>query len=179
MNLDRVRGEPAAGRGADTVDLMREALENAERVTVELRDIVHGILPAALARGGLRAGIDSLVTASAVPVDLDLTAQPAGRLPSDVEVTAYFVVAEALTNVVKHAQATRARVTVGGEADRLVVEVADDGIGGADPRAGSGLTGLFDRVDNLNGSLMLTSAEGAGTTVRVVLPLPGVTQEDH
>ncbi|MEV4348236.1 GAF domain-containing sensor histidine kinase [Actinoplanes sp. NPDC049596] len=165
-------GLGAAERGEDTVDLMREALENAERATVELRDIVHGILPVALARGGLSAGIDSLVTAAAIPVDLDLNAQPALRLPSDVEVTAYFVVAEALTNVVKHAHATRARVTVAGEAGRLVVEVADDGAGGADPRGGTGLTGLLDRVDALDGTLTLTSADGAGTTVRVVLPLP-------
>jgi signal transduction histidine kinase len=152
---------------------MREALEHAERATVELRDIVHGILPVALARGGLRAGIDSLVTAAAIPVDLDLSAQPLGRLPSDVEVTAYFVVAEALTNVVKHARATRARVTVAADAARLMVEVGDDGAGGADPRDGSGLTGLSDRVDALNGTLTLTSAAGSGTTVRAVLPLPG------
>ncbi|MEU8609613.1 GAF domain-containing protein [Actinoplanes sp. NPDC048791] len=166
-------GLDAADRGEDTVELMREALQHAERATVELRDIVHGILPVALARGGLRAGIDSLVTAAAIPVDLDLSALPAGRLPSDVEVTAYFVVAEALTNVVKHAHATRARVTVAGEAGQLVVQITDDGVGGADPRAGSGLTGLSDRVDALDGTLTLSSAGGAGTTVRVVLPTPG------
>jgi signal transduction histidine kinase len=164
-------GLDAAGRGADPVGLMREALEHADRATVELRDIVHGILPVALARGGLSAGIDSLVTAAAIPVDVDLTGQPAGRLPSDVEVTAYFVIAEALTNVVKHAHATRARVTVAGAGDKLVVEVTDDGVGGADPRGGSGLTGLSDRVDALDGVLTLGSARGAGTSVRVVLPL--------
>jgi signal transduction histidine kinase len=166
-------GLDAARRGEDTLDLMREALENAERATVELRDIVHGILPVALARGGLRAGIDSLVTAAAIPVDLDLTRQRPQRLPGDVEVTAYFVIAEALTNVVKHANATRARVTVAGGADHLVVEVTDDGAGGADPRCGSGLTGLSDRVDALDGTLTLTSAAGAGTRLRVVLPVPG------
>jgi signal transduction histidine kinase len=121
----------------------------------------------------LRAGIDSLVTAAAIPVDLDLSAQPAQRLPSDVEVTAYFVVAEALTNVVKHAHATRARVTVAAEAGKLVVQITDDGVGGADPRGGSGLTGLTDRVDALDGTLTLSSAGGAGTTVRVILPIPG------
>jgi signal transduction histidine kinase len=152
---------------------MREALDQAERATVELRDIVHGILPVSLARGGLRAGIESLVTAAAIPVELDLAAQPPRRWPADVEVTAYFVVAEALTNVVKHAQATRTRVTVAGGEFDLVVEVADDGVGGADPRGGSGLTGLSDRVDALDGILTLTSAAGAGTTVRAVLPVPG------
>jgi signal transduction histidine kinase len=161
----------AAGRGEDTVEFVREALEHAERATVELRDIVHGILPAALARGGLRAGIDSLVTAAVIPVDLDLSAQPLDRLPNDVEVTAYFVVAEALANVAKHAQATRARVTVAGEGNTLIVEVTDDGVGGADPRGGSGLTGLSDRVDALDGTLTLTSVRGAGTTVRITLPM--------
>jgi signal transduction histidine kinase len=165
-------GLDAANGGEDATGLMREALEHAERATVELRGIVHGILPVALARGGLSAGIDSLVTAAAIPVDLDLRALPEGRLPGDVEVTAYFVIAEALTNVVKHAQATRARVTVAGEAGKLLVEVTDDGVGGADPRGGSGLTGLSDRVDALDGTLTLSSAEGAGTAVRVILPIP-------
>ncbi|WP_249998346.1 GAF domain-containing protein [Actinoplanes sp. M2I2] len=163
----------AAARGEDTVGLMREALENAERATVELRDIVHGILPMALARGGLRAGIESLLTAVTIPVDVDLTTQPLERLPGEVEVTAYFVIAEALTNVVKHANATRARLTVSAGAGRLEVEISDDGAGGADPRRGSGLTGLSDRVDALDGTLRLTTTAGVGTTVRVVLPLPG------
>jgi signal transduction histidine kinase len=163
-------GLDAAARGEDTLGLMREALHHAERATVELRDIVHGILPASLSRSGLRTGLDSLVTALAVPVDLDLTALPSERLPGGVEVTAYFVVAEALTNVVKHARASRVRVRVAREADRLVIEVTDDGRGGAD-RAGSGLTGLSDRVDALNGTLRLSSAGGAGTTLRVTLPL--------
>jgi signal transduction histidine kinase len=164
-------GLDAAARGEDPVDLVREALEHAERATVELRDIVHGILPASLARGGLRAGIDSLVATSATVVDVDTAALPSGRLPDEIEVTAYFVVAEALNNVAKHAQATRARVTVAGDADLLVIEVSDDGVGGADPRGGSGLTSLLDRVDALDGSLLLTSAGGAGTTLRVTLPL--------
>ncbi|MEU8820135.1 GAF domain-containing protein [Actinoplanes sp. NPDC048796] len=170
-------GLDAVSRGEDPAGLMREALDNAERATVELRDIVHGILPVALARGGLRAGIDSLVAASAIPVELDLSARLPGRLPNDVEVTAYFVVAEALTNVVKHAHATRARVVVAGEGDRLVVEVSDDGAGVADPRGGSGLTGLFDRVDALDGTMALTSGNGRGTVVRVVLPLSGARSD--
>ena len=164
-------GLDAAARGEDPVDLVREALEHAERATVELRDIVHGILPASLARGGLRAGIDSLVATSATPVDVDTAALPSGRLPGEVEVTAYFVVAEALTNVAQHAQATRAWVTVAEDADLLVIEVSDDGVGGADPRGGSGLTGLLDRVEALDGSLRLTSAGEAGTTLQVTLPL--------
>jgi signal transduction histidine kinase len=166
-------GLNAAGRGEETAALMQEALEHAERATLELRDIVHGILPAALSRGGLRAGIDSLVAPLVLPVDLDTADLPPGRLPSRIEVNAYFVVAEALTNVVKHARASRARVTAGVKEDLLVVEVGDDGVGGADPRRGSGLTGLSDRVDALEGTLSVTSPVGAGTTVRITLPLPG------
>ncbi len=101
---------------------------------MELRDIVHGILPASLTRGGLRAGLDSLVAMATTPVDLDVALQPFERLPDEVEVTAYFVVAEALTNVVKHARATRTQVPAVAEADLLVVEIGDDGVGGADPR---------------------------------------------
>ena len=168
-------GLAAADRSEAATDLMREALLHAERATVELRDIVHGILPAALSRGGLGAGLDSLLAVTAVPVDLDADGLPDRRLPGEVEVTGYFVVAEALTNVVKHARASRARVTVAltPGSDGLVVEVADDGVGGADRRRGSGLTGLADRVDALDGTLSVTSVAGAGTTVRVTLPLSG------
>jgi signal transduction histidine kinase len=174
-------GLAAAARGEDPSDLVREALEHAERATVELRDIVHGILPASLTRGGLRAGIDSLVATSVTAVDVDVAALPSGRLPGEVEVTAYFVVAEALTNVAKHARATRARITVTGGPDLLVVAVSDDGVGGADPRGGSGLTGLLDRVEALDGDLRLTSARGAGTTLQVTLPLcrPGESVSHH
>jgi signal transduction histidine kinase len=105
-------------------------------------------------------------------VDVDLGAQPLERLPRDVEVTAYFVIAQALTNVVKHAHATRARIAVASAPEELAVEVTDDGIGGADPGGGSGLTGLSDRVDSLDGQLTLTSTPDSGTTVRIVLPVP-------
>ncbi|GAA3553071.1 hypothetical protein GCM10022197_05180 [Microlunatus spumicola] len=168
-------GLDVAARGGDPVPLMREALDHAERATAELRDLVHGILPAALSRGGLRSGLDSLIAGLSVPVDLDVDALPGDRLPAELEVPAYFVVAEALTNVVKHADATRARVRVALEADGagdvLVLEVTDDGRGGADHR-GTGLTGLADRVDALDGTLRLSSPAGAGTALRVVLPVP-------
>jgi signal transduction histidine kinase len=166
-------GVAAANKGEETTELMQEALRHAERATVELRDIVHGLLPAALTRGGLHAGIDSLVATLPIPVDLDTTGLSHARLAGEVEVTAYFVVAEALTNVVKHSRASRARVTAHSAADVLLVEVCDDGVGGADPREGSGLTGLSDRVDALDGTLILESSGETGTTVRVSLPLPG------
>ena len=165
LALDAVqRGEPG-GPG-----LVREALTTAQRATGELRDLVQGILPASLTRGGLQAGLESLLADLALPVELRM-ADGAARLAREVEVTAYFVVAEALTNVLKHARSTRALVTVTTERRVLVVEVADDGRGGADARRGTGLTGLQDRVDALDGTLELSSVPGAGTTLRVRLPL--------
>ena len=165
-------GLELAARGEDTVELMREALENAEQATVELRDLVHGILPASLSRGGLRTGIESLVAGLTTPVDLDISGLPEQRPPTDLEVTAYFIVAEALTNVVKHSGAARARVVLAAEAGSLVIQVVDDGRGGADPR-GTGLTGLADRVDALNGTLLISSPPNEGTTLKVALPVPG------
>jgi signal transduction histidine kinase len=162
----------AADRREPTGDLVREALSVAELATGELRDLVQGILPASLTRGGLRAGLESLIAGMALPVDLEMAAEPPGRLPREVEVTAYFVVAEALTNVVKHARASRARVVVPALAPSLVVEVSDDGAGGAAAgRGGTGLIGLQDRVDALNGTLELTSPASGGTTLRVSLPI--------
>jgi signal transduction histidine kinase len=164
-------GLEAACRGEATTDLIQEALQHAQRATAELRDLVHGILPASLTRGGLRAGLESLIDGLAIPVDLDMTTSPLERLRGDTEVTAYFVVAEALTNVVKHARATRAQVTVAAEAELLTIEINDDGVGGADPQGGTGLTGLSDRVDAMNGTLHLTSTSGTGTTLRCTLPI--------
>jgi signal transduction histidine kinase len=149
-------------------DLVAEALEQAQKAALELSDVVRGILPAALTRGGLRAGLESLVGDLPVPVDLVVDT---GRLGADVETTAYFVAAEALTNVVKHAHADRAAVSVATEDGRLVVEVRDDGVGGADAAGGTGITGLFDRVDAAGGTLVVSSPPGAGTTVRATLPL--------
>jgi len=152
--------------------LVEEALRNAELASRELRDVVHGILPAALARGGLPAGIEALLDHVALPVDLRIDV---ARVDPGVERTAYFVVAEALTNVVKHAHASRAGVLIhvdmGVDAAALVVEVRDDGVGGADPAAGRGLTGLRDRVESGQGRFAVTSAPGRGTAVRAVLPL--------
>ncbi|MDT7742152.1 MAG: hypothetical protein QOE59_1230 [Actinomycetota bacterium] len=149
-------------------DLVDEALANAERANSELRDIVHGILPASLTRGGLRAGLESLVADLTFPVDLRVTAP---RLPTATETTAYFVVAEALTKMVKHAQAHHARVQVNLDGDTLAIEVYDDGVGGADPTRGTGLIGLRDRVDAAEGALAITSPASHGTTLQVTLPV--------
>ena len=158
----------AVEAGSTAAALVAEALANVERATRELREIVHGILPASLTRGGLRAGLESLADDLSLPVDLRVTAP---RLPAATETTAYFVVAEALTNVVKHAQAGAVAVDVALEGDTLAVEVRDDGRGGADPARGSGLTGLLDRVAAADGVLTLTSPAGAGTVVRAALPV--------
>jgi signal transduction histidine kinase len=155
-------GEPVAG-------LVDEALGHAERATEELRDLAHGILPAVLSRGGLHAGVETLVSRIRLPVSLDVTAE---RFPPVLESTAYFIVAEALTNVVKHANARSAAVRAFVNGDALHVEVRDDGVGGADTDGSSGLLGLHDRAAALNGELHVQSAPGAGTVVAATLPIP-------
>ena len=156
------------------VELIDEALRNAERASSELRDVVRGILPAALTRGGLRAGLESLVDDLPLPVDVRVDAP---RLPVHIETTAYFIVAEALTNVTKHARATGATVEVDLRADTLAIDVRDDGVGvgGADPARGTGLIGLLDRVEAADGTLTVTSPASRGTTVHAELPLPSAT----
>jgi signal transduction histidine kinase len=149
-------------------ELLAEALAQAEQANAELRELSHGILPSVLTRGGLRAGIDTVVSRLVIPVDLDVTGS---RLAPEVEASAYFVVVEALTNVVKHAHATRVGVTAVVEDHRtLRIEVRDDGTGGADP-TGSGLTGISDRVAALGGTLRIDSPPGGGTVLAAMLPL--------
>jgi signal transduction histidine kinase len=138
----------------------------------ELREIARGIHPAILADGGLRPAMRALARRSPVPVDLKVPA--AGRLPEQVEVGAYYVVAEALTNTAKHARASAVSVELQVDGDALRISVRDDGVGGADFTAGIGLTGLKDRVEAIGGRIFLDSARGAGTRLRVELPLlPG------
>jgi signal transduction histidine kinase len=149
--------------------LLAEALDVAEQANAELRELAHGILPAVLTRGGLRAGVNSLVSRLDLPVDVDVTA---ARLPPEIQASAYFIVAEALTNVIKHAQAARAQVTAAVGNGTLRVQVRDDGIGGADPD-GSGLVGLNDRVAALGGRLRIDSPPGGGTVLSAELPLAG------
>jgi PAS domain S-box-containing protein len=150
--------------------LLSEALEQVEQGNRELRELAHGILPAVLTRGGLRAGVDAVVTRLNVPVRVDV---PAERLPAEIEASAYFVVAEALTNVVKHSHAAHAEVTGSLEDGMLRIEVRDDGTGGADPD-GHGLVGMRDRVITLGGRLEIESPTDGGTLVAATLPLsPG------
>jgi signal transduction histidine kinase len=148
--------------------LVTEALDNAQQATNELRELAHGILPAVLTHGGLRAGVAALAARMPVPVDNRVAVD---RLPDAVEATAYFVVAEALTNVAKHARAGRAEVMARIEDGTLAVHVRDDGVGGA-RRDGSGLVGLADRLAVLDGRLEVDSPPDGGTLVAAVIPLP-------
>ncbi len=164
----------AALTGPVPLDLLDEALNNAERASKELRDIVRGILPASLTRGGLQSGLESLLSNLALPVEL-LVQVP--RLSPTLETTAYFIVAEAVTNVVKHAHADHASVEVTLAGTTLMIEVRDNGRGGADARDGSGLTGLLDRVEAGNGTIDVESPRGRGTVLRAVLPLDEESSE--
>jgi signal transduction histidine kinase len=148
--------------------LVGEALEQATRSNAELRELAHGILPSVLTRGGLRAGVDTVVERIDLPVQVDISEE---RLPTEVEASAYFVIAEALTNVMKHADASSANVRASVNDGTLCVEVRDDGNGGADPD-GHGLVGVKDRVTALGGRLEVKSPEGGGTLLSATLPLP-------
>ncbi|HWS32369.1 MAG TPA: histidine kinase [Actinoplanes sp.] len=148
---------------------LTQAHEQAKELMVVLRDLVHGIRPQTLGDLGLPAALWELAASSPVPVAVD-AAELLDRLPERIETTAYFVAAEALTNVAKHAHATSAqiRLTRSGD-DGIVLEIQDDGLGGADPARGSGLTGLADRVAAVDGRLLLASPAGGPTLLRVEL----------
>ncbi|MFF4397516.1 DUF4118 domain-containing protein [Streptomyces sp. NPDC001480] len=134
----------------------------------ELREVARGIHPAILAQGGLAPALKALARRSAVPVELAVHVED--RLPERIEVSAYYVVSEALTNAVKHAQASFVTVTVDSDSDVLRVRVQDDGVGGADFAAGTGLVGLKDRVEALDGRMSLDSPRTVGTTLGAELP---------
>jgi signal transduction histidine kinase len=151
----------------DLPALLAEARAQAEQAMAELRELAHGILPSVLTRGGLHAGVDALASRMAVPVE---NAVSVGRLPATVEATAYFLVAESLTNVAKHSHAEHAAVAARVEDDTLRVEVRDDGVGGA-KLDGSGLVGLADRLSVLDGRLRVESPAEGGTLVAAELPL--------
>jgi len=152
---------------------LREQLDGVEggltAALEELREIASGIHPAVLTEGGLRPALIALARRSPVPVHLDGGVE--GRLPEPVEFAVYYVVAEALTNVAKHADASRVDVQMEVEAGKLQVTVRDDGRGGADVSGGSGLVGLKDRVETLGGAISLQSPPGAGTSLGIAIPL--------
>ncbi len=177
ITLKLARQSLAQGDVPTGVDRVEEALKHAQRATGELRELVSGILPAALTRSGLRGGVESLLADLPLPVD---TAVEVPRMAVEIETTAYFVIAEALTNVVKHARASRVWVRADLDAGAVRIEVGDDGVGGARAGEGSGLTGLLDRVEVRGGRLRISSPPGRGTTIEATLPVdvpPGPTPD--
>ena len=148
---------------------MSEMVDGLVDVSKDLQDISRGIHPAVLSRGGLAPALKTLARRSTVPVALDLGVE--GRLPDTAEVAAYYVVAESLTNAAKHAKASEVTVKVDTDGNDLRLCIRDDGAGGADSRAGSGLVGLRDRVEALGGRLLVSSPVGNGTSLVATIPL--------
>jgi signal transduction histidine kinase len=163
MAREKFADEPEAARA-----LVEEAHQEAKRALAELRDLARGIHPAVLSDRGLDAALSALAARSPVPVEVRVALD--ARLPEPVEAIAYFVAAEALANVAKHAAAGGAVVSVRREGGLAILEVSDDGLGGADPARGSGLAGLADRVAGVDGQLTVTSPPGGPTVVRAELP---------
>jgi signal transduction histidine kinase len=164
LNLARKNAEP----GSRTAALLDSAMTELTAGLAELRELARGIHPAVLTERGLDPALKGLAARAPLPVTVSATVE--GRLPPAVEAAAYFVVTEALTNVAKYASATAAEVTVEQVNGAVVIGVHDDGVGGADPAAGSGLAGLADRVAALGGRLMVDSPPGGGTVVRAQVP---------
>ncbi|WP_436530231.1 sensor histidine kinase [Actinoplanes sp. HUAS TT8] len=156
--------------GSPAEKYLVEAQSLAKQALTEIRELIRGVHPKVLTDRGLAAAAGEV--ASTVPLPVDLTFTLPGRLSAALEVTAYFVIVEALTNVTKHSGATRASVSGRVDQGRLIVEVRDDGRGGADPAGGSGLLGLADRVAVLDGTVAIASPPGGPTALRVEIPVP-------
>jgi signal transduction histidine kinase len=152
----------------ETAALLDRGMVELKASLAELRELARGIHPAVLTERGLGPALNAIASRAPVPVTLDTDGEP--RLPAPIEAAAYFVVAEALANVAKYAQATEATVAVRRASGRVTVDVTDDGIGGADAAQGSGLRGLGDRVAALDGTLLLESPLGRGTRLHVEIP---------
>jgi signal transduction histidine kinase len=162
-----LRQAQAQARGTPAERPVADALAQLQRALTELRELARGIHPATLSEHGLAAALESVVARAPFPVELRA---PRERVAPAAEAAVYFTVAEALTNVAKHARAGHARVDVDVQGGILIAQVADDGVGGADATAGSGLLGLADRLDALGGTLTVDSPAGGGTVIRARLP---------
>jgi signal transduction histidine kinase len=166
-NLLRV-AERKLGDDHEAAGVLRLAHDELGEAHTELRDLARGLHPVALSERGLESAIESLTVGCEMPVSVEVRA---GELPEQIELAAYFIVSEALTNASKHAAPSPVRIRVAREGGALALEVADDGPGGADAAGGTGLRGLADRVDALGGRLEVDSPPGAGTRVSARLPL--------
>lgn len=166
LELRSAQRQLDASDDADVARLLASTADELQVAVEELRELAHGIHPGILTQGGLAHALEALAARAPFPVLVDATIE---RFAPEIEATAYFVACEALTNAVKHAQASRASIGARRENGDLVIEVADDGRGGADP-GGSGLRGLSDRVEARGGRLVIQSAQGDGTRVRGEIP---------
>lgn len=165
LQMARTRAE-SDPRGA--IEILDGASAELEQTLAELRELARGIHPAVLSDRGLDAAL--LALAHRAPLPVEVGAMPEDRLPEPVEAAAYYVVAESLTNVVRYAEASRAKVDISRENGTVRIRIADDGVGGADPARGSGLKGLADRIAALDGHFMLASPDGVGTIVEAEIP---------
>lgn len=163
MAKEKFDSDPEAAR-----NLVESAHEEAKRAMTEIRNLARGIHPAVLTDRGLNDAISAL--AGQTPVDVEVESRLDQRLPAAVESTAYFIVAEALTNIARHSNANHARIAMRLDGDTLIIDINDDGIGGADPSRGTGLAGMSDRAAALDGSVTITSPAGGPTNIHVELP---------
>jgi signal transduction histidine kinase len=168
----RAAQDVGPGEHAALLAAMSQAVDELVSILDELRELSRGVHPAILSQGGLGPALRSLTRRASLPAVLDI--DEIGRLPQPVEVAAYYVVSEALTNAAKHANATVVHVSLGVKDTTLRLSIDDDGDGGADPARGSGIIGLVDRIEALGGKLTLRSPPGEGTSLVIELPLePG------
>jgi signal transduction histidine kinase len=159
--------------GSEAATRLAQAQEQARQALVELRELVRGVYPQLLVERGLAVALADLASRSSLDVDTRLELD--GRYPEPLEIAIYFAVAEALTNVAKHSGADRATVSLSRHGDRLIAEVTDDGAGGADPQAGTGMLGLADRLAVVDGRMYVSSPIGGPTVVRFEVPCPPLT----
>jgi signal transduction histidine kinase len=170
LDLESVR-ETTPPEDRDTRLGLDRISRELEAVHDDLRQLSHGLHPAILSRRGLAAALAALARTSPIPVDLE--SNIAERQPAPLEIGVYYVVSEALTNAAKHSGASEISIRVVAEGDRIRATISDDGVGGADRNAGSGLTGLIDRVAALGGKVEIDSRAAAGTTISAVVPIRG------
>jgi signal transduction histidine kinase len=169
LSLRHARGKLASAP-SETDALLSAASVELDVALEELRELARGIHPAVLTTRGLGPALESLADCAPLHVELELKLPTGRRLPEGVEAAAYYLASEALANIAKHAGASGATVSVSSENGHAVVDVADDGVGGADPQQGSGLRGLTDRIEALDGTLAVVSPAGEGTRIRAEIP---------
>jgi signal transduction histidine kinase len=167
LRLQRALAEVPPSAPAARAELVEAERELSSTID-EVQELSRGLHPAQLARGGLRPALRALARRSPIPVEVAVDGE---RLPASVETAVYYVVSEALTNAIKHSAATSLVVTVAADSDAVRATVADNGVGGAKVGAGSGLTGLNDRVEAIGGRFAVASPSGGGTTISVELPI--------